>query len=192
MRKKGGKWPHLLSWKLASSENVFGARGWPVNGVNADEHNEGRGSANVPISSIRWSTTGSRLFFKSPSFGLLTSNSPCQQSLTGELMMFEWILHFVCFVSNFYSFLRWHFLSESHWIWFFKTCKMWESLLFLHSMAPSNDPQFSQASYLDISHYWDQGQSICNHYLLWGFPSPRRVLTLEKEVLLRAPADHKL
>lgn len=47
MRKKGGKWPHLLSWKLASSENVFGARGWPVNGVNANELNEGRGSANL-------------------------------------------------------------------------------------------------------------------------------------------------
>lgn len=97
MRKKGGKWPHLLSWKLASSENVFGARGWPVNGVNANEHNEGRGSASVPISSIRWSTTSSRLF-KSPSSGLLTSNSPCRQSLTGQLMMFEWVLIFVYFV----------------------------------------------------------------------------------------------
>lgn len=84
MRKKGGKWPHLLSWKLASSENVFGARGWPVNGVNANEHNEGRGSANVPINSIRWSTTGSRLFFKPPSSSLPLSNSPHQQSLFGE------------------------------------------------------------------------------------------------------------
>lgn len=35
--------------------------------------------------------------------------------------------------------------------------------------APSNDPQFSQVSYLDlISPYWDQGQGICNHFLVWG------------------------
>lgn len=66
-----------------------------MNGVNANEHNEGRGSANAPISSLRQSTTGSRLFFKPPSPSLPTSNSPCQESVFREVTL-EAFLGFVC------------------------------------------------------------------------------------------------
>lgn len=127
MRKKGGKWPHLLSWKLATSENVFGARGWPVNGVNANKHNEGRGWANVPISSIRQSTTGSRLL-KPPPPSLPTSYSPCQKSFFWEVG-FEGFLgpvHLLVFSSNIFIQIWTEFQ-------FFEPFEMWESPMFLYS-----------------------------------------------------------
>lgn len=177
MRKKGGKWPHLLSWKLATSENVFGARGWPVNGVNANEHNEGRGSANAPISSLRQSTTGSRLFFKPPSPSLPMSNSPCQESVFWEVTL-EGFLGFVC-------------------LFVFPLVFSFKYELNFNSLSPVNVrishvsvlPQvmilsFSRPVIWTLSHLMGSRSRYLQSLSHLRFPSPRRFLTLEKEVAL--------
>lgn len=125
-------------------------------------NNEGRGWANVPISSIRQPTTGSRLFFKPPPSSLPMSYSPCQQSffLRSSFGGVSGFCVFACFFSDIF-FQIW---TEFQ---FFEPCEMWESPMFLYS--PEQCSSVSQTSYLNlISPYRVQGQGICNLFLLWG------------------------